>query len=415
MRWLILAALLSACGKPDELATSRPQRSLDGSTLVLDDAGLADEPCAIAITSMPEAPNDPLPQLDNTNGWKPVAPLHVARYRPFTELLPDGRVLIAGGSYSRSPTTGAVETYDPARDAWTVEAEWPATDPTVGMAMLDAGKFVELSSASTAREARLRVLELSTHTWSVLAASPRSISGGSTLTRLNNGELLLVGGAAYSDSSPWRAFRFDPRRNAWRPAASMRFGRIHHRASLLGDGRVVVIGGHEPDAAPLETYDPVRDEWTTPTLDTIEGDTARWDYSLAWVAGRRIMVPASPSSWSDQVPIRTFDLDCGQTDAVVYLPGRVDAYTPLALQTGDAALIGGETRALDQWGTKAYATLIVSHLSVRPRFLAPLPELRHEPIVVRLKDGAILAFGGAEDASCASYCDLRPEAWILRP
>src|SRR4029077_7885097 len=61
---------------------------------------------------------------------------------------------------------------------------------------------------------------------------------------------------------------FDPRLNAWSAAAAMAGARLNHTATLLLDGRVLVLGGfadQPPTSNALgsaEIYDPARNQWT---------------------------------------------------------------------------------------------------------------------------------------------------------
>jgi hypothetical protein len=73
-------------------------------------------------------------------------------------------------------------------------------------------------------------------------ASPRV---GHTATLLPDGRVLVIGGERLDGGmSPIASAElFDPRRDAWVPAGELAVARQHHTAALLPDGRVVVIGG----------------------------------------------------------------------------------------------------------------------------------------------------------------------------
>ena len=126
--------------------------------------------------------------------WLPVDSMSTARLRPTTTLLPDGKVLVAGGragSYQSS-----VELYDPATGTW--------------------------SSAGNMSTARF----------------------GHTATLLPNGKVLVAAGdsgSGYQSS----AELFDPATGTWSPTGSMGTGRINHSATLLPNGKVLVAGGNQ--------------------------------------------------------------------------------------------------------------------------------------------------------------------------
>jgi hypothetical protein len=93
-----------------------------------------------------------------------------------------------------------------------------------------------------------------------------------TATLLKDGRVLVVGGCP----GDWKGFEgfdpkvceiFDPVKGAWSPAASLPSPRVFHTATLLKDGRVFVTGGCRPEAfegaayRDAWLYDPGKDRW----------------------------------------------------------------------------------------------------------------------------------------------------------
>jgi hypothetical protein len=80
---------------------------------------------------------------------------------------------------------------------------------------------------------------------------------GHTATLLPDGRVLVIGGYDESTAETW-----DPRTGEWSPAGSMAGIREGHQARLLDDGRVVVFGGYRPtedgdaEEPPPEVWDP---------------------------------------------------------------------------------------------------------------------------------------------------------------
>lgn len=98
-----------------------------------------------------------------------------------------------------------------------------------------------------------------------------------TATRLQDGRVLLVGGADSAGVVSDTCEIYDPATDTWSPAASMFFGRVGHTATLLNDGRVLVTGGlatyenamidpgpaYASAQAHAELYDPSGDFWVS--------------------------------------------------------------------------------------------------------------------------------------------------------
>ncbi len=71
-----------------------------------------------------------------------------------------------------------------------------------------------------------------------------------TATLLHDGRVLVVGGVTTLSDRTSRALAtaeiYDPGSNTWTAAASLHSPRSDHSATLLADGRVLVVGGHTP-------------------------------------------------------------------------------------------------------------------------------------------------------------------------
>ena len=130
-----------------------------------------------------------------TNTWSSAASLPPARNVHTATLLPNGRVLVLGGSISGSITTGAA-VYDPATDTWSSAANMPAPRYLHTATLLPDGKVLVLGGTHTDPDDATASAELynpSTNTWSSAAAMPTRRSRH-TATLLPNGKVLVVAG-----------------------------------------------------------------------------------------------------------------------------------------------------------------------------------------------------------------------------
>lgn len=103
-----------------------------------------------------------------------------------------------------------------------------------------------------------------THQWSA-AGSLVVARSYHTATLLANGKVLIVGGQGTGGSSLASAELYDPSANTWSVAASLSAARRAHAATLLANGMVLVTGGLGADNSAMhsaELYNPATNTWS---------------------------------------------------------------------------------------------------------------------------------------------------------
>ena len=95
-------------------------------------------------------------------------------------------------------------------------------------------------------------------------AEPRILP---TATLLQDGRVLVVGGIASDGTAVASAELWDPATRQFSPAGTLARPRLGHAAALLQDGRVLIVGGEDGresvPALPTEVWDPATGEFTT--------------------------------------------------------------------------------------------------------------------------------------------------------
>lgn len=163
-------------------------------------------------------------------------------------LMPDGRVLLAGADQA------PLEFFDPQTGRFTPEPYLPAFARIWSVTLLPNGKILTYYSLGVA------VFDPETREFTSLSGTV-VIRAGHTATLLRDGRVLIVGGVN-ATGIVRESEIYDPLTNTLARTGDLRYERQDHRAILLQDGSVLVIGGsagdegsEEPVTA-AERYDP---------------------------------------------------------------------------------------------------------------------------------------------------------------
>ncbi|MGW3285414.1 kelch repeat-containing protein [Streptomyces sp. NPDC001002] len=247
--------------------------------------------------------------------WSATGAMAQGRFGHSASLLPDGRVLVAGGHGLRTPSANTplytAELYDPDSGTW--------------------------SPAAPMNDARFRHPAIT----------------------LPDGRVLVVGGLVTFRPGYGVGLAFceiyDPDTHTWSPAGTMATPRHSHQATLLSDGTVLATGGGDPgagaDSGYVDPYSRALTERYLPATDTWIPDTpmptGRTQHCAFPLAGGRLLVAGGTNDVT---------LDTGYRNAVVYDP-LTRAWTPAApmalprwqsaftsLSDGRALVVGGAVR-----------------------------------------------------------------------
>jgi N-acetylneuraminic acid mutarotase len=93
-----------------------------------------------------------------------------------------------------------------------------------------------------------------------------------TATLLNDGRVLVVGGSNSTSTALASTEIYDPQARAWSAGPALAAARMLHSATLLSDGRVLVAGGVNASGSVLaaaEIYDPLTNLWSAAGTMTV--------------------------------------------------------------------------------------------------------------------------------------------------
>ena len=198
----------------------------------------------------------------NSGGWTNTDQMADARYGHTAVLLSDGRVLVSGGDGRARDCMKLVtaELYDPVAATWkptrpmaTARSFHTATLLPNGRVLVAGGNTIDQQGlirtvppicVAIAQTAEL--YDPNTDTW-IPANSMATRRVGQTATLLSDGRVLVAGGRSFDGdiaTSIATAEVYSLNIGIWSTTGNIPVARAFHTATLLNDGRVLVCGGH---------------------------------------------------------------------------------------------------------------------------------------------------------------------------
>jgi putative Ca2+/H+ antiporter (TMEM165/GDT1 family) len=197
----------------------------------------------------------------STRTFTPTGSMITPRYAHSATLLADGRVLIAGGTQNVNAGTFVftAEIYDPSTGVFTATGDLSSIG---GAVYALPGNVVTLLSDGRVFVVASNNAEIyDPHSGTFTPTGPYvepSLVDGTTVTLLTNGKVLVTGCAGYCAAGV--AELFDPQSGTFGVTGPMTvnyFPDYGYTATLLADGRVLFLGSNDwPFPGDAEVYDP---------------------------------------------------------------------------------------------------------------------------------------------------------------
>jgi hypothetical protein len=242
--------------------------------------------------------------------WSTTGQMVASRSYPASAVLSTGRVLAAGGKNSAGTVLASAEIYNPTTRTWSTTGSMATARMYAAGVRLASGNVLVAGGESSAAAALASAEQFnsSTGTFATASSMVTARRTGFTATLLTNNKVLVVGGfnssgnrtanaelytpPAVSGAGTWAsttamavaqadhvavrltsgalngrvlvagfnapsAQLFNPTGNTWSSTAAMKVPRQFAAATVLNDGKVLVVGGIELDAAgSAEVFDP---------------------------------------------------------------------------------------------------------------------------------------------------------------
>jgi hypothetical protein len=197
--------------------------------------------------------------------WSATGSMHGARAGQTATLLPDGRVLVAGGSGGGFGSLATAELYGPVSGTWTATADMLVSGQGQTATLLSNGKVLVVGGIYGPPQ-QAELYDPISGTWT--ATGFRTTRGsGHTATLLPDGKVLVVGFTSRVKDGGSSAELYDPGSGSWSATGNLAHLNTPHTATLLADGSVLVVGcgaevGKGKPTANAELYDPTSGTWT---------------------------------------------------------------------------------------------------------------------------------------------------------
>ncbi len=201
-----------------------------------------------------------------TGSFTRAGEMNLARVGHIAVLLPNGKVLIAGGWIGRGGTDEA-ELYDPATAKFSTIGNMIARRGRPSATLLASGDVLIAGGEAEDNESLVSAEIFHVKTLTFQSTSPMHHARiAHTATLLNDGRVLIAGGCAGEASAS--AELYDPKTGTFTDTGILGIPRCKHTAGLLPDGRVLIAGGSDNrgwmgNLSSAEIYDPRTAKFTT--------------------------------------------------------------------------------------------------------------------------------------------------------
>lgn len=343
------------------------------------------------------------PGAHGTGSLTPGPPMLEPRSGHSATLLPDGKVLIAGGMRRNQDFYKSSELYDPATGKFEHTGEMTMARVGQAAVLLPSGKVLiaggwvgagATDSAELYDPATRRFIPI---------AKMTTRRGNPSATLLPDGDVLVAGGADHdAPGGISSAEVFHSATLSFQAISPMHYARISHTATLLKDGRVLIVGGRgDTLAAVAEIYDPKTRKFS----DAGRLITPRYKHTAGLLPDGRVLIAGGSDErdWQGKLnSAEIYDPAAGKfataaamNDARFKLPE-----TSVVLNSGEVLIAGG-SREVELFDPSSGRFKVAA---------GKMRDLRHFMTETKLKDGSVLLAGGYPNSDAGTT-----ETWVFKP
>jgi hypothetical protein len=353
---------------------------------------------AIAAT----APREAASPASRVGSVTAASPMLEPRSGQSATLLPDGKVLIAGGMRRNQDFYKSAELYDPTTGKFQPTGEMNQRRVGHIAVLLRSGKVLVAGGwVGNGGTDSAELYDPDTGKFT-LAAKMTTRRGRPSATLLPDGDMLIAGGEEIENESLASAEIFHAKTLSFQPTGSMHQARIAHTATLLKDGRVLIAGGYAGGVVSgAELYDPKKGAFTeTGTLGT-----ARCKHTAGMLPDGKVLIAGGSDSrgWNGNLSsAEIYDPHPGKFTAASTMNESRFKLPDEAVQLPlGKLLIAGGSKEVEVFDPASGKFLVVQ---------GQMNDKWHYMTETRLRDGSVLLAGGYPNSDQATT-----QAWIYRP
>jgi N-acetylneuraminic acid mutarotase len=337
----------------------------------------------------------------------PVDGLTTPRRFHAATLLPNGRVLVTGGEYwGPNAALNSSELYNPATNLWTNAGNLSQGRRQHTSTLLANGSVLVAGgyNAAFVAVASAEVLDDPQRVTAATNDSLNTARSRHTATLLLDGRVLVAGGGGGSGPLS-SAELYDRATNSWSLTGSMNVARAFHTATLLTDGRVLVAGGMTSGGAALysaEVYDPQTATWSYVGSMLGSAPDGRALHSATLLADGRVLVAGGQEDVSTLISsVEIFDPQTNSWSDADPLPVARSTHRATLMKDGTVFLTGGyrlgPTAIVDVYDPETDAWHILGD---------PMPTARIIHTATLLPDGRLLVASGINQGTWLATTEL---------
>lgn len=308
-------------------------------------------------------------------------------------LLGNGKVLIAGGFTRGQESLDTAELFDPAARTFSATGKMGTARSAHSATLLKDGRVLIAGGFNGAYLDSAEIYDAETGAFTPIAKMTMA-RNGHTATMLADGKVLLAGGTGTGWSFLSDAEIFDPSTNTFSKTGSMTAARESHTATLLADGRVLITGGHRDRRQAMtiystaEIFDPAKGQFSAAGEMAIK----RHKHDAVLIGDGRVLIIGGSDERDGNGKYRSveaFDPKTGKFTNLgdMQMPRFKHIGTSVLLASGKVLIAGGAARA-ELYDPETNKFELVE---------GTLPGYSSFATATLLKDGKVLIAGGYDE------------------